>query len=293
MTRIRFRRFFVVSTMIVIGGLIAFLWMHRSHSQSLSNSAFAAGNERHPVTPNDSLVKVDVVKPHAGGMERTCILPGSIHAYEAAELFAKVPGYLKIQNVDIGDRVTAGQLLAQLDSPELRRDVDRGKAAVERAEAQVGQMKARILAAEADLNAAKTGIARAEASVKRDIAAFDFGGFFGEKDRLVFGDVDGEIVLEVFDLFGDVGFGHSFGQGGDEAGCIDRGAHVVAGRTERFDFIGNHLERPFPGREVILDFPPTEDSALKTETAGKAGFPVFSPFFSRSSKLTFPIFPMA
>ena len=35
-------------------------------------------------------------------------------------------------------------------------------------------MKARILAAEADLNAAKTGIARAEASVKRDIAAFDF-----------------------------------------------------------------------------------------------------------------------
>ena len=174
MARIGFGRFFVVSTMILIGGLIAFAWMHRSHSQSLSNSAFAAGNERHPVTPNESLVKVDVVKPHERGMERTCILPGSIHAYEAAELFAKVPGYLKIQNVDIGDRVTAGQLLAQLDSPELQRDVDRGKAAVERAEAQVGQMKARILAAEADLNAAKTGISRAEASVKRDIAAFDF-----------------------------------------------------------------------------------------------------------------------
>ena len=174
MARIRFGRIFVVATMILILGMIAFTWIQHSHSPSLSNNAFAAGNERHSVSTTVSLVKVEVVKPHEGGMERTCILPGSIHAYEAAELFAKVPGYLKIQNVDIGDRVTAGQLLAELDSPELQRDVDRGKAAVERAEAQVGQIKARILAAEADLNASKTGIARAEASVKRDIAAFDF-----------------------------------------------------------------------------------------------------------------------
>ena len=174
MKRIRLGRIFVITAITLLGGLSIFAWTHRSHSQPLSNSAYAAGNDPQTASPTGLLVKVDVVKPHAGGMERTSVLPGSIHAYEAAELFAKVPGYLQKQNVDIGDRVTAGQLLAELHSPELQRDVDRGNAAVERAEAQVGQMKARILAAEADLNAARTGIARAEASVKRDIAAFDF-----------------------------------------------------------------------------------------------------------------------
>lgn len=123
---------------------------------------------------NTTIIKVDVVKPRRGGLDRTCVVPGSIHAFEAADLYAKVSGYLEKLNVDIGDRVEEGQLLAEIYSPELHREVDRTKAAVDRAHAQVGQMKSRVVAAQADLHAAETGIARAESNVRRDQAGFEF-----------------------------------------------------------------------------------------------------------------------
>lgn len=132
----------------------------------------AEGKENSRAT--SGLVRVDVVKPLLGGMDRNSVQPGSIHAYESAELFAKISGYLQRLYVDIGDRVKAGQLLAEIDAPELLRDVDRAKAAVTRAKAQVGQMRARLVSAQADLNAAQSGVPRAEAGVKRDSAAYEF-----------------------------------------------------------------------------------------------------------------------
>ena len=153
-------------------GVAAYFAVHCKPASIIENVAKAEHNSAE--SANSGLVKVDVIRPRAGGMDRTCVVPGSIHAYEAAELYSKVSGYLEKLNVDIGDRVTAGQVLAELFSPELQRDVDRGNAAVEKAQAQVGQMKAQIVAAEADHHAAETGIARAEAGVKRDVAAFNF-----------------------------------------------------------------------------------------------------------------------
>ena len=140
--------------------------------EPFDNTVFAAPNAAQ--TSNSNSIKVDTVRPQAGGMARTITLPGSIHAYESAELFAKVPGYLEKLNVDIGDRVKAGQVLAEINSPEIHREVDRCKASVEKAEAQVGQMKAAIVAAEANHHAAITGIDRAMANVKRDKAAYEF-----------------------------------------------------------------------------------------------------------------------
>ncbi len=162
----------VFAVLIFGGGLLG--WLQRPQPMTLESHAEAAPSAASAANEKSGEVKVDFVKPHLGGMDRTCVVPGSIHAYEAAELFAKVSGYLQKLNVDIGDRVTAGQVLAEIYSPELHSDVDRGKAAVERAQAQVGQMKARVVAAQADYHAAQTGIARAEAGVKRDKAAFNF-----------------------------------------------------------------------------------------------------------------------
>ena len=174
MNRFRGRRSMVIAVVALIFGVGVFGWFQRPRALNLTNDAVAAHTNPKSANSEVAQTKVDVVKPHLGGMDRTCILPGSIHAYESAELFAKVSGYLQKLTVDIGDRVKAGQLLAEIDSPELHRDVDRGKAAVEKAEAQVGQMKARITAALANQYAAETGIARAEAGIKRDRAAFDF-----------------------------------------------------------------------------------------------------------------------
>lgn len=156
----------------VAAASLAFFGLHRAGPGSLDSIAIAA-NQASKSTESNA-VKIDVVKPHVGGMARTSVQPGSIHAYEAAELYGKVSGYLQTLNVDIGDRVKEGQLLAEISVPELHREVDRTRAAVERAIAQVGQMRARIRSAEAEHHAAETGISRAQANVKRDEAAFEF-----------------------------------------------------------------------------------------------------------------------
>src|SRR5215813_12284476 len=47
------------------------------------------------------------------------VLPGSIQAVQETALYARVDGYLKRRLVNIGDRVQAGQILAEIDTPEL------------------------------------------------------------------------------------------------------------------------------------------------------------------------------
>ena len=64
---------------------------------------------------------MQVVKPERGGMERTTNQPGTVRAFEFAELFAKVSGFVKTLNVDRGSRVKKDELLAEIYDPE--RDV--------------------------------------------------------------------------------------------------------------------------------------------------------------------------
>jgi HlyD family secretion protein len=102
---------------------------------------------------------VEVAHPRQGGIERTTTQAGSVHAFQHATLFAKVSGYLKIQNVDIGDRVKLNQLLAVIDDPE----VDK---AVEQNQASLDQARARVKVAEAKLRSAQAAKEAAEAMVK-------------------------------------------------------------------------------------------------------------------------------
>lgn len=62
-------------------------------------------------------------------------VPAEFHPYLQVDLHAKVSGYVEQINVDIGDRVKAGQLLAKLEVPELKNELDRATAAEEKAEA--------------------------------------------------------------------------------------------------------------------------------------------------------------
>src|ERR1700677_1384884 len=51
------------------------------------------------------VVDVKFVQPRKGALERVCVQPGSVHSFERIQLFAKVPGYLEYQKVDIGSLV--------------------------------------------------------------------------------------------------------------------------------------------------------------------------------------------
>ena len=62
---------------------------------------------------------VDVVRPEANTAARQITLPGTIQAYFTAPIYARVSGYVKGWNADIGARVTKGQELAEIDTPDL------------------------------------------------------------------------------------------------------------------------------------------------------------------------------
>ena len=77
-------------------------------------------------------------------MARSISEPGTVKAFDYADLYAKVSGFLQEQSVDIGDSVTPGQLLAKIYAPELVQAVDQAKAQLDQAKAQVNLAEAAI-----------------------------------------------------------------------------------------------------------------------------------------------------
>jgi len=105
-----------------------------------------------------------LTKPATGGLARTVVQTGTISAYESADLFARVSGTLQAVHVEIGDVVEEGQLLAEIDAPELQKDIDRQKALVQQAESSVKQAEARLATVKAERQAAEGRVEQAKAS---------------------------------------------------------------------------------------------------------------------------------
>src|SRR5580692_1946684 len=72
------------------------------------------------------------------------LLPGNITPITEAYIFARAAGYLKRRYVDIGDRVTAGQKLADIEAPDLDQQVSQSQAALAQAQGQLGQAQATL-----------------------------------------------------------------------------------------------------------------------------------------------------
>ena len=85
---------------------------------------------------NDLAVpSVSVVHPKLGGSVSEITLPGNIQAYTDSPIYARTNGYLKKWYVDIGARVTAGQLLADIETPEVDQQLDQARADLNTAQA--------------------------------------------------------------------------------------------------------------------------------------------------------------
>jgi HlyD family secretion protein len=103
-------------------------------------------------------VKVEVIAPKPGGIQRLCTQPGSAEPYAGAALYAKVFGQLKTLTVDIGDRVKKGDLLAEIEIPEFEAQAAKNKAKVDDAKAKLAQTEARKTEAEAEARAADASV---------------------------------------------------------------------------------------------------------------------------------------
>jgi RND family efflux transporter MFP subunit len=105
----------------------------------------AAQNARlHDLTEAQAVPVVAVVTPTGVGNDATLDLPGRLQAYIQAPIYARVPGYLKSWNHDIGAKVKAGDVLAEIDTPDLDQQLVQARAdlSVAEANAKLAQISA-------------------------------------------------------------------------------------------------------------------------------------------------------
>ena len=122
---------------------------------------------------------VQVVQPHRGEISRSVTLPANIRAYQQATLYAKVAGYLKSISVDRGDLVKAGDMLAEVEVPELLAEQARFKAEVDVAKVDYERVsqamkKAVDLVMPQTVDEAKAKYEIAMANLKRNETLLDY-----------------------------------------------------------------------------------------------------------------------
>lgn len=104
-----------------------------------SQSAATDATAPQPALPT---VNIQTVPAHKGEITRSITLPTfKLLPWQEATLYAKVAGYLKTLNVDIGDTVTQGQSLAEIVVPEMLAERPKYEAEVEAANADYQRVK--------------------------------------------------------------------------------------------------------------------------------------------------------
>jgi RND family efflux transporter MFP subunit len=88
-------------------------------------------------TETQAVPVVAAAVPDTRGKRATLDLPGRLEAYTQAQIYARVSGYLKDWKADIGTPVKAGQLLADIDAPDLDQQIMEAKAALASAQANL------------------------------------------------------------------------------------------------------------------------------------------------------------
>jgi RND family efflux transporter MFP subunit len=108
-------------------------------------------------TMDMSVPTVSVVHPKRGALKDEIVLPGNIQAFIISPIYARINGYLKKWYFDIGGRVKTGQLLAEIDAPEVNK--------------QLEQARADLATFEANLSLSQSTMVRWQQLLQRDAVA--------------------------------------------------------------------------------------------------------------------------
>ncbi len=101
----------------------------------------AVGKELAKDTAENAIPTVSIIHPKRTPVDVQIELPGNITAFEESPLYARVSGYLKYWLTDIGTRVTNGQPLAAIDTPELDQQLSQANASLAQAKANLAIAK--------------------------------------------------------------------------------------------------------------------------------------------------------
>src|SRR5215469_9673440 len=163
--------FFFVILLVVFGGFT--LFQRRAQYQALAKE-----------TETMAIPTVAVIHPTAEAGEEDLVLPGTMEAYVDSPIYARTSGYLQKWYHDIGSRVQKGNLLADLDTPEVDQQLSQARADLSTAKANAhlseitatryaeliktdGVSKQEVDNAVGDLEAKKATVESSEANVRR------------------------------------------------------------------------------------------------------------------------------
>jgi RND family efflux transporter MFP subunit len=165
-----------------------------------------------------AVVTVAITHPARATAPEEVSLPGNIQPFTDAAIFARTTGYLKSRRADIGSRVRKGQVLAEIDTPEIDQQLLQARADL--ASAQANARLAKTTAdryedliktdsvsrqdldnAQGNFEAKQAAVMAAEANVKRLEALHEF--------RIVYAPFDGVITARNTDIGALIGNGAS------------------------------------------------------------------------------------
>jgi RND family efflux transporter MFP subunit len=150
-------------------------------------------------TQTAAILSVNVVHPVEGSKADDLALPGSVQAFTDTPIYSRTNGYLKKWYFDIGSHVHQGDLLAEIETPEVDQQLDQSRAELERMQAnadlagvtsnrwqallakhavsqqEADQTRANYIAAQAAVDASRANVRRLEQlqSYERIVAPFD------------------------------------------------------------------------------------------------------------------------
>jgi RND family efflux transporter MFP subunit len=119
----------VIVLILLVAGVVVFV--SRSHTQRVLADE----------TETSTIPTVAVVHPIAEKPDEELLLPGTLQAYEESPIFARTSGYLRRWYKDIGSRITKGELLADIDTPEVDQELMQARATRQQITAQLDLAK--------------------------------------------------------------------------------------------------------------------------------------------------------
>ncbi|MEG9436091.1 efflux RND transporter periplasmic adaptor subunit [Edaphobacter sp. HDX4] len=150
-------------------------------------------------TDEAAVPTVNVVRPKLGSAAQELVLPGNVQAFTETPIYSRTDGYLKKWYFDIGSHVRRGQLLAEIETPEIDQQLQQSRSELERIQAnmelagvtsnrwqsllakhavsqqEADQARSNYIAAQAAVDASKANVRRLEQlqSYEKIVAPFD------------------------------------------------------------------------------------------------------------------------
>lgn len=148
----------VVIAIAIVGGLLPRL--------SRQKGLLAASEEvsaRRPVV---------IASPvHLAAAKDTIDLPGDLQSMIESPMFARADGFIRTRLVDIGDHVKTGQLMAEIETPELDQQIGMARAALAQSQSALKEMEADITLSQANMNLAKVTLDRWQRLADRGVVS--------------------------------------------------------------------------------------------------------------------------